>query len=52
MQIEDISALVTIIGCFVLIGMGVEANVMTGILLTVTGFLFGKHSTKPPRRRN
>ncbi len=50
MEIEDISALVTIVGCFVLMAMGIKTDVMTGVLLTATGFMFGKHSKKRVRK--
>jgi len=42
-QPDDVIAFVTIVGCFILMALGRD-GVITSVLLTTTGFLFGRKS--------
>lgn len=47
---KDLATLVTIIGCFILMAFGKD-SVVTSVLLTVTGYMFGQHANKKAARR-
>lgn len=49
LQADDIVALVTIVGCFILMAFGRD-GVVTSVLLTTTGYLFGRKSGVKPRK--
>lgn len=51
--IDDLGAVVIVLACLVLIAilacMGKETAAFVGIIQTIIGFLFGKHTRKPRR---
>lgn len=50
LSLPDIGATLVIICGFVMIAIGKETQTVTVVVGLAAGFLFGKHSSKPPRR--
>lgn len=47
--IDDLGAVVIVLACLGLIALGRETATVTSVLLTVVGFMFGKHTRKARR---
>lgn len=45
-EMDDWGGVVIAVCCLVLIGLGKETATVTSVLLTVVGFVFGKHTRK------
>lgn len=45
-QIDDLGAVIIVLACLGLIALGKETAAFIGIVHTVIGFMFGKHTRK------
>jgi MFS-type transporter involved in bile tolerance (Atg22 family) len=45
-QIDDLGAVIIVLACLGLIALGKETAAFIGIVHTIIGFLFGKHTRK------